>query len=228
MNCRARAMSEIGHPQAGMNNNRHGRIVHFVALAIVIGGHGLLLLLLTKPRPMDAKTHSQSSGVLFLLELKPPPKPPSEEPRRVERPERISTSPVPRESASNQRIEPSTAIEAPPAVPEIDWQLEAQRSAEAMAPGWLEEQRRKCEEADGPPPPECRKRKYEFEWSEPTVGVAGLLPFVRVGKRCVIGLGFFACGLGKLPEPNGDLFKDMRDPDRPRSSVPDLPETVGR
>jgi hypothetical protein len=222
-------MSEIEHPQAGMNNNRHGRIVHFVVLAIVIGGHVLLLLLFTKLRPMDARTHSRSSGVLFLLELKPPPKRPSEEPRRVERPERAS-SVLPREPASDQRSEPSTTINAPPSAPQTDWHLEAQLSAEAMAPGWLEEQRRKCKESDGPPPPECRKRKYEFEWDpEPkTVDVAGLLPFVRLGKRCVIGLGFFGCAIGELPEPNGDLFKDMRDPDRPRSSIPDLPETVGR
>lgn len=109
--------------------------------------------------------------------------------------------------------------------PRIDWQLEAQRTAETMAPELLEQLKRKCEAAEGPPPPECKERKHEFKWDpEPgVVGVDGLLPFIRVGRRCVVGLGFFGCGIGKLPEANGDLFEAMSDPDRPRSSVPEDP-----
>jgi hypothetical protein len=44
---------------------------------------------------------------------------------------------------------------------------------------------------------------------------------VEIGKRCAIGLGFFACGIGKLPDANGKLFDDIDDPERIRSSVPD-------
>jgi hypothetical protein len=44
---------------------------------------------------------------------------------------------------------------------------------------------------------------------------------VRIGKRCVVGLDFSGCQIGKLPEADGTLFDDMRDPDRPRGSVPD-------
>jgi hypothetical protein len=40
-------------------------------------------------------------------------------------------------------------------------------------------------------------------------------------------LGFFGCALGKLPEADGTLFEDMDDPDRPRSSVPDIPTGNG-
>ena len=47
------------------------------------------------------------------------------------------------------------------------------------------------------------------------------LPYMELGKRCVIGLGFFGCGIGKLPEPDGTLFDDMDDPNRPRDSVPE-------
>ncbi len=50
---------------------------------------------------------------------------------------------------------------------------------------------------------------------------AGLLPAFRVGKRCVVTLGFFACDLNEIPEANSHLLDDMRSPDRPRSSVPD-------
>jgi hypothetical protein len=38
----------------------------------------------------------------------------------------------------------------------------------------------------------------------------------------VVGLGFFGCALGKKPEANGHLFDGMHDPDRQRSSVPDI------
>jgi hypothetical protein len=46
------------------------------------------------------------------------------------------------------------------------------------------------------------------------------LPYIRVGERCAIGLGFFGCGFGK-PPANGNLFDGMDAPDRDRSSVPD-------
>lgn len=69
----------------------------------------------------------------------------------------------------------------------------------------------------------CTPRQSSFEWDpEPDMfGIEGLLPFVRLGERCIAGLGFFGCGIGKLPEPNGNLFDDMKDPERPKSSVPD-------
>jgi hypothetical protein len=53
----------------------------------------------------------------------------------------------------------------------------------------------------------------------------GLIPYVRLGKRCVIALGAFGCAIGKLPEADGTLFDDMRDPNRPTSSVPDIPDS---
>ena len=69
-----------------------------------------------------------------------------------------------------------------------------------MAPELLEQHARKCHNPDLPEllPPECRKRNYESEWKpEPKrVGMQGLLPYIRLGKRCVVGLGFFGCGVG--------------------------------
>jgi hypothetical protein len=58
------------------------------------------------------------------------------------------------------------------------------------------------------------------------VGIAaGFIPHVHIGQRCVVGLGFFGCNLSKLPEANGHLLDGMQDPNRWRSSVPDVDTT---
>lgn len=69
----------------------------------------------------------------------------------------------------------------------------------------------------------CRRAKNSWEWkAEPgKAGLAGgLIPFVRLGKRCAIGLGFFGCSLDEPPPANGQLLDSMNDPDLPTSSVP--------
>ena len=75
----------------------------------------------------------------------------------------------------------------------------------------------------GPPLPKCRQPTHPFQWRpEPKkAGFVGLLPYVQLGKRCVLGLGFFGCAVGRLPDANGHLFDDVNNPDRPRGSVPD-------
>ncbi len=76
----------------------------------------------------------------------------------------------------------------------------------------------------------CEKDKPLPQWRpEPSrVGLAnGLLPYVRIGERCVIGLGFFACAVGKLPEGNAEeVLASLRDPERSESSVPDADDCV--
>jgi len=52
------------------------------------------------------------------------------------------------------------------------------------------------------------------------------LPYVRLGEQCVLGLGFFGCAFGRAP-PESHLFDGLKDPDRPRSSVPDNPRSEG-
>ena len=124
-----------------------------------------------------------------------------------------------------ERALPDLAIEQSHDRPSVDWEREARRSVETLAPQLHEGLIAKCRDASEPIPPECKPRRYHFKWSrEPgTLEWDGLLPFVRLGERCAIGLGFFGCGIGPLPEPNGDLFDGMQDPDRPRSSVPEVP-----
>jgi hypothetical protein len=78
----------------------------------------------------------------------------------------------------------------------------------------------------------CRRPKSHFEW-DPDVNkpmLEKLLPTFKVGKRCTVMPPFFGCVLGELPPPNGKLLDEMRDPDRPTSSVPSeadcLPDEV--
>jgi hypothetical protein len=54
-----------------------------------------------------------------------------------------------------------------------------------------------------------------FEWNpeQKAVGVSGGVPYLRVGKRCVLVLMVLpACAFGgEPPKPNGELFKHMHD-----------------
>jgi hypothetical protein len=132
------------------------------------------------------------------------------------------------------KIVPAAAVETLPAAavpdagvdttvrPLVDWQAQraqvASQAAERMhAPG-----ARSFGESPRSPYKTCKPRRSSWEWKpEPgKVGMAGLLPFVRVGERCVVGLGFFGCALGEPPPANGKLLEDMKRDDRPRSSTP--------
>jgi hypothetical protein len=60
-----------------------------------------------------------------------------------------------------------------------------------------------------------------FEPEERKSGFMGPFPFVKLGKKCIIMPPFFGCSFGKQKEFEGYTLEDMRDPDRPRSSIPD-------
>lgn len=89
-------------------------------------------------------------------------------------------------------------------VPLIDWSGELDSVAKAEAPELLAEKLQKCHEAEmrGRFLVGCAKVKTPDIWDHHR----GLADFLAVGKR----------------EANGHLFDDMRDPDRERSSVPDI------
>jgi hypothetical protein len=137
-------------------------------------------------------------------------------------------SPAQRPKADSDTTQDSAAIsssDTSPSQPGIDWNQQGQQVAATQAESIFKELKHLCDEAalHNEHRPECRKYKTPEPWvPEPNkFGVAGGLPYVRLGKRCVSGLGFFGCGVGKLPEANGYVLEDMRDPDRPRSSVTD-------
>lgn len=194
------------------------------ALGVVIGLHALLIaawshLSSNRRSIVDAQ---ERRGVLTLLEIKP-------QPQRVQTaPERRAVAPGPKETDEIA----TTAITLPPTPspaasgafsPPVDWRMEGELSGRAA----VEDAARAGPRPFGPQPAsEPEPKPKEFEWDpEPSrAGFAGALPYVRLGKRCVVGLGFFGCAIGDLPEANGKLFEGMRDPHRHESSVPDPQE----
>lgn len=224
---------------------RRGPFSRITVLAIVAGGHVLLVMLFASSRPSELRlsSRSESGDVFVLLDLPSEPATPPEELPEQEPVQSSASIASPRPPIIGSDDPDSSAASAPradspgsepigtsPDFP-VDWDLEAQRTAEAMAPGLLRQHQRECEEAKqhGRYPPGCKKpdSAYEPHW-EPEEKRAGLLPlpFVRIGKRCIVALGFFNCTLGKLPDPNGKIFENMYDTERPRSSVPEVPASV--
>ena len=199
--------------------------------AFIIGGHALLIFVFTgtnRRQALRALADVPSPSVLILLD----------EPAQASAPEPAIDAPS---FASVPLIAPrlpppeidtgSTAITLPEEIDEpgpgtnaIDWQLEAQRSAHIVA--GQNPKRGEKRFGEHPPSPFREKKKpKEFEWNpEPKKAglAAGFIPYVVIGQRCIVGLGFFGCALGKRPEANGHLFDGMHDPDRERSSVPDI------
>jgi hypothetical protein len=191
--------------------------------ALVAGAHLLLVGTLWSARIADvhpqAPTLPDRILVLMLQEALPPAKEPAPTRQRAgpthRRPER--TTPVPDVHGPS---------EAAGSGHSIDWDREATRVARLSAEA-NNHAKQDCDEAGQPgsPVPKCPKTKQGFEWHpEPkTVEFSGLLPYVRVGNRCVVGLGFFGCAIGQIPAANGQLFNGMSDPNRAKSSVPDAP-----
>lgn len=212
---------------------REGRTARrYAVLGFVIAAHGLLMvLLLERQEKINARLDNSAAALVFL-----------NLPTRVPRPDtvappKIATAASPSAPPKQTRSLPSAAITdldlgVPPYYPDslslglgIDWAQEAQQVANTQAASLFKELKHLCAEAAlrGETPPGCRHYRPPDPWKpEPKkFGFAGGLPYVRLGKRCILGLGFFGCGVGKLPEANGHALDDMRDPDRPRSSVPD-------
>jgi hypothetical protein len=191
----------------------------FIVLVLVAGAHVLLLVL-----PFDTERRErEDSGrrtMLFFLrtpaverrppELRPPAEPTIETNIAIEAPTAISLVP------------PDESSTAGPAVgPSVDWSDEAQRAAAAAAAKVPAPDRSKCDSTGlGDPALSNCQPPAEFKWAPPEAGFANGIPYFRVGDRCVVGLGFFGCGLGK-PPADGKLFDGMDDPARPRSSVPE-------
>jgi hypothetical protein len=194
------------------------------AISIVVAAHAALLFLLHLERSRMLPAAAADDWLTVILVPVPIARPPPSQ-LRVEQPQ----TPPGQRPAVQPRAEtasgPTTA--GAPSTPTVDWHAEVGRVArEAAASASKDQLNLPCKaprKFGDPPQTDCRPQPKPFKWDpEPGLfGIAGGLPFARVGKRCAIGLGFFACGIGALPKPNGQLFESMDDPDRPRSSVPD-------
>ena len=200
------------------------------AAVLVIGGHALLIVLLLRshPRPTKGDASVPSRGTLVILELRGRPEEPSAAASEHTR-AGVTAPPAQLRLSSAQPgapPAPDTAIQALPVNPPIDWYREAEIVAREAGARVLPPARTDCDEDSRPGSlrPKCRKDAAEFLWDpEPRrFGIEGGIPYVRVGP-CVVALIAFGCGIGKT-DANGELFKDMRHPDRPTSSVPDVNE----
>lgn len=192
----------------------------FIALVVVLALHCLFLLLLRVREPIVRRvTHSEQSSVLFFVDT---PRPRVTTVPHVPVPSAPATPTVIAEPAAPEQT--STAPEPSTPTATIDWTAQATEAAAAVVDKAIGEEKRKCDPSDAPKSflPPCHPQTKKFKWNpeEPRVGFSGGLPYVRVGERCAIGLGFFGCGFGDPPPANGDLFDGMDDPERDRSSVP--------
>lgn len=194
---------------------------HSTVLVLVLGTHLLFLLVLSGGRRQEPGG-SEPEAMLFIdlppLVAEPPlPAPRTASSRRSRTPARTQSAEFPG---------PTPPQSPAPEQPGIDWYREAQSVAKDQAVEGIRKQQRECEEArqHGKYPPGCPKKSYDPHWQpeEKKAGFIGIIPYVKLGKRCVIGLGFFGCTMdAQLPEPDGTLLKDMPDASRPMSSVPD-------
>jgi hypothetical protein len=208
---------------------RFGR--RYAVFGLVLFAHVVLVALALRPDGIIS-AELKSAAPLMFLDLPVPTRRATTDPS-ANVSAKIQHSSIPSKRAeanlagplTNLDIQEAPFSEAWPLGLGIDWTQEAQHVANSQAESIFKQLKLLCDEAAlrGEQPPGCRQYKSPEAWvPEPKkFGIAGGLPYVRLGKRCVLGLGFFGCGVGKLPEPNGHVFDDMLDPDRPRSSVPD-------
>jgi hypothetical protein len=220
-------------PSVRIAHRRRDAIKRLGFWAVVIGLHGALVLLFsvdwTEERGEADAEPRRAMTVVFLdtpLESVPEKEvpPPPERQRAARAKARLRGSDAPDAGASTSVDMPTGT--APSDSPSIDWEHERAITAQAMLPELLKQNQTKCEAGRRPGSmlPKCRQPAKDPQWEpEPgRFGIEGLLPFMRLGKRCVVGLGFFGCAIGKLPEPNSHLFDEMRNPDREHSSVPEV------
>lgn len=200
------------------------RLRQFTVVALVLGVHLLFVAVVSWGRrsaPPDAEPEA-----MILLDLTQPVEVPKTPPHRDSRtPARTDTTKLPQ----TQRVEaPAAAITPEVQQAPIDWDLAGRSAVEAQAQEGIRKQRQECEEAarkHNEYPRGCPRDSYDPHWEpeEKKAGFKGIIPYVRLGKRCIVGLGFFGCNLDpELPQPRGTLLNDMTDPSRPTSSVPEL------
>lgn len=209
--------------------DEHGR--QGVVIVAVLALHVLFLLALLMRGTVrviaQGSTHRDSELFFIADQTRPeavhPPASitPSQPPLRFVPPTTII------ESGSG---EPASSVTPPVGAPTIDWRTQAARSATAAVDQAIRQETRDCDPSERPNSflPPCTRREHKFEWAEPRVGFSGGLPFIRLGERCAVGLGFFGCGFGAKPPANGELFEHMDDPERDRSSVPALDDPHSR
>jgi hypothetical protein len=213
-----------------MARERSTRGRHAVLGLVIVVHAALVALVLRYKAAIEIQHESHASPLIFLMPTAPVV-PPSRAARAVNDEKRnAAASPKQAQPASGDFVisldtQGAPSLDALPLRLGVDWDKETAAVANSQAESIFKELKRVCDEAArrGEQPPGCHRYRKPEAWTpEPKkFGFAGGLPYVRLGKHCVLGLGFFGCSIGNIPESNGHVLDDMRDPDRPRSSVPD-------
>ena len=201
--------------------------------AVAVAGHLLLVTAFLSAKRSAARrlVAATSGALLVLIDIAPSPPTPQRLLTRDEGDARARRQAPPAASAAPFASAAPVASVAPAvqqrAAVHIDWQRESElvgkRVGAAAATPTVSN--------FTPPVPSthlCEQSKQHPPWNRELkrAGFIGALPYVRVGKRCLVGLPFFGCAIGHLPEPDSGLFTDMGAVDRSRSSVPDIPDCL--
>ncbi len=199
----------------------------------VLALHGLLLWLLAlgfrdriEPAPEPPQFVSlwidmpTPVPVLPKLSAVQPTQPRASEPARrpVEAPVLIAPITLPDAPAPQ-----APAVASNEAAPAVDWANAASRAARRAG----EASATSKSDTFSPLPktmPKACKPKRSMEWrgqEDRRFGMTGGVPYVKLNDHCVLVALIPMCVMGKLPEANGHLLDDMKDPNRTHSSVPD-------
>lgn len=190
-----------------------------VILAVIIGAHVLLIVVFSRAGKQylrSAESEPETSGLLFFFELPPPVE---ESPEADLQAEAAQTRPAMQPGSSTAITLPADSA---PDSSAIDWYAQAEdlaREQSAPAP------RGPRTFGEIPKSPFTRKEtKTQTPWEpqERKAGFEGPLPYVRLGRRCMVMPPFFGCALGKIPRSKGIPREEVLDRDRERSSVPTL------
>jgi|SRR5580704_17869935 len=200
------------------------RSPRWVIAAAIIASHALVLAVLLASRRIPAewvKAQGPEQHLVYLVGFTPPSFSQAGQDDLSRRPRAPQAQRLP-----VQPIAPGAAPLVPQSSSALDWNLEAQAGADAAVRDLVKGEKRRCDDSPKRDPwlPPCRRSTSRFGWDaeDQRAGFSDGLPYVRLGKRCVLVLGMVGCRVGKLPEPNSHLFDHLNDADRDRSSVPDL------
>jgi hypothetical protein len=191
-------------------------------VAILAGHVAAILVLVRLDVPSASSDLPPSPAFVWLPRLEAIPPPPVPVPA-------AKTQPIQGIARQAPPTRPTAAQPAPVTAPtpSIDWYQQGaiaarQQSSAKTGPQTFSKPPTVLRSA-------CKPKPSHFKWKTPRTGrtVGDLhLPYIKLGKRCVVGLGFFGCNVGALPEVDGHLLDDFRDPDRSTSSVPSIDECV--
>lgn len=207
-----------------MRRNARRSISAYITWSIVLGWHVLLIVLFTKAGGIRIRLgQADNTRGLLLLDLPPPVEQQLPARSRGRRQLQMATpNPGVRRDLDVPATPPALPAVAPSADFATDWRREAEDVARSHTDEGTQSKTRSLGDLPQSPYRRCAKRP-EPQWDpEPKkFGFAGGLPYVRLGKHCVVVLGLFGCVLGKLPEANGRLFDHLGDTNTSRGSVPE-------